>query len=54
MTRAYGIDFKQVGRGGNIKNTLLLHTVSWCNGSTADFGSACLGSNPNETTNTTY
>ena len=24
--------------------------VSWCNGSTAVFGSACLGSNPGETT----
>ncbi len=24
--------------------------VSWCNGSTADFGSACQGSNPCETT----
>lgn len=23
--------------------------VSWCNGSTADFGSACLGSSPGET-----
>ncbi len=25
--------------------------VSWCNGSTAVFGSACPGSNPSETTN---
>jgi len=24
--------------------------VRWCNGSTADFGSACLGSNPGRTT----
>ena len=24
--------------------------VSWCNGSTTDFGSVCLGSNPGETT----
>lgn len=24
--------------------------VQWCNGSTADFGSACLGSNPGWTT----
>jgi hypothetical protein len=24
--------------------------VSWCNGSTAVFGTACLGSNPSETT----
>ena len=26
------------------------HTDRWCNGSTADFGSACLGSNPGWTT----
>ena len=25
--------------------------VEWCNGSTADFGSACQGSNPCSTTN---
>ena len=24
--------------------------VSWCNGSTTDFDSVCLGSNPGETT----
>lgn len=28
-----------------------IRIVSWCNGSTADFGSACQGSNPCETTN---
>lgn len=28
-----------------------MHIVSWCNGSTADSGSVCLGSNPSETTN---
>lgn len=27
-----------------------MHIVSWCNGSTADSGSVCLGSNPSETT----
>ena len=26
------------------------NTVRWCNGSTADFGSACLGSSPGRTT----
>ncbi len=28
---------------------LHLKIVPWCNGSTADFGSACLGSNPGGT-----
>ena len=28
----------------------IIMIVSWCNGSTAVFGSACLGSNPGETT----
>ena len=50
MTHSYRIDFKQVGWWGNIKNTPVLHIASWCNGSTADFGSACLGSNPDEAT----
>lgn len=30
-----------------------MHIVSWCNGSTADSGSVCLGSNPSETTKKT-
>lgn len=38
------------------KNIIPLHPVkkmidvSWCNGSTTDFGSVCQGSNPCETT----
>ena len=28
-----------------------LPIVLWCNGSTTDFGSVCLGSNPDRTTN---
>lgn len=27
-----------------------MNTVEWCNGSTADFGSACQGSSPCSTT----
>ena len=42
-----------------LKNVISLHShsryeimiVEWCNGSTADFGSACQGSNPCSTTN---
>lgn len=34
-----------------ILTTHLLHIVLWCNGSTTDFGSVCLGSNPDRTTN---
>jgi hypothetical protein len=30
---------------------LHLNFVPWCNGSTVDFGSACLGSNPGGTAN---
>ena len=41
-----------------LKNVISLHShsryeimiVEWCNGSTADFGSACQGSNPCSTT----
>ena len=29
--------------------TLIKHIVPWCNGSTADFGSACPGSSPGGT-----
>ena len=50
MAHSYGIDFKQVGWWGNIKNTPVLHSAAWCNGSTTDFGSVSSGSSPDEAT----
>ena len=32
------------------RRVLFVKIVLWCNGSTAVFGSACLGSNPGKTT----
>ena len=40
--------FAPLSKGSNLVKVI----VSWCNGSTTDFGSVCLGSNPNETTST--
>ena len=40
--------FAPLSKGSNLVKVI----VSWCNGSTTDFGSVCLGSNPNETTRT--
>ena len=43
LVKAYRLITFPAPRGNN-------HIASWCNGSTTDFDSVCLGSNPSEAT----